>query len=97
MIEPVTVIHTEQGEDPDVLSDDEEQVTLHRYVTVPHPSFSFQDEMGVIDVRDVVPDGGFRFTDAVDLEDGELDGRDGNPFIRRRNSKLWSTFLPFTS
>lgn len=55
--------------------------------------FRFQDEMSVGNGRDVVPDVGFRFTDAVELEGGELDGRDGNPFIRRRNGKSWSTYL----
>lgn len=54
--------------------------------------FRFQDEMGIIDGRGVVSDVGFRFTDAVELEGGELDGRDGDPFIRRRNSKLLSTY-----
>ncbi|KAG1732222.1 uncharacterized protein EDB91DRAFT_677858 [Suillus paluster] len=66
--EPVAVIHADQGEEPDILSDDED----------------FHDEMGVIDVQGVIQDGGFRFTDAVDLEGGELDGRD--PFIRRRRN-----------
>lgn len=87
--EPVTVIHADQGEEPEILSDDEEQVNLHLCITGPHMSFRFQDEMGVGDVPDV----GFRFTDAVELEGGELDGRDGNPFIRRRNSKSRSMGL----
>ncbi|OJA08666.1 hypothetical protein AZE42_01166 [Rhizopogon vesiculosus] len=82
--EPVTVIHADQGEEPDdILSDDDEQVNLHSFRTVSYMSFRFQDEMGISDGRDVVPDMGFRFTDAVELEGGELDG---NPFIRRRNT-----------
>jgi E3 ubiquitin-protein ligase HUWE1 len=92
LVEPVAVIHADQGEEPDILSDDEEQVTLHHYNTVTHPSFSFHDEMGVIDVQGIIQDGGFRFTGAVDLEGEELDDRD--PFIRRRrNSKSRNTFF----
>ncbi|KAG1839040.1 hypothetical protein DFJ58DRAFT_860626 [Suillus subalutaceus] len=82
--EPVAVIHADQGEEPDILSDDEEQVTLHRYDAVAHPSFSFHDEMGVIGVQGIIQDGGFRFTGAVDLEGEESDGRD--PFVRRRRN-----------
>jgi E3 ubiquitin-protein ligase HUWE1 len=93
LIESVAVIHADQGDEPDILSDDEEQVNLHRFGTVPYMIFRFQDEMGIIDGRGVVPDVGFRFTDAVELEGGELDGRDGDPFIRRRNSKSLSTYL----
>lgn len=58
--EPVAVIHADQGEEPDILSDDED----------------FHDEMGVIDVQGIIQDGGFRFTGAVDLDGEELDGRD---------------------
>jgi len=35
LIEPVTVIHADQGEEPDILSDDEEQVNLHCFVNIP--------------------------------------------------------------
>ncbi|KAG1775444.1 hypothetical protein EV702DRAFT_1280045 [Suillus placidus] len=82
--EPVAVIHADQGEEPDILSDDEEQVTLQRYDAIAHSAFSFHDEMGVIDVQGIIQDGGFRFTGAVDLEGEELDDRD--PFIRRRRN-----------
>lgn len=58
--EPIAVIHADQGEEPDILSDDED----------------FHDEMGVIDVQGIIQDGGFRFTGAVDLEGEELDDRD---------------------
>lgn len=92
MLEPVAVIHADPGEEPDILSDDEEQVTLHRYDAFANSSFSFHDEMGVIDVQGIIQDGGFRFTGAVDLEGEELDDRD--PFIRRRrNSKSRNAFF----
>lgn len=58
--EPVAVIHADQGEEPDILSDDED----------------FHDEMGVINVQGIIQDGGFRFTGAVNLEGEELDDRD---------------------
>jgi E3 ubiquitin-protein ligase HUWE1 len=97
LVEPIAVIHADQGEEPDILSDDEEQVALHRSDAIAHPLFSFHDEMGVIDVQGIIQDGGFRFTGAVDLEGEELDDRD--PFIRRRrNSKSKNTsFFSFAS
>ncbi|KAH7909328.1 hypothetical protein BJ138DRAFT_1181114 [Hygrophoropsis aurantiaca] len=70
--EPIAVIHTEQEDEPDMLSDDDE----------------FRGEIGIVDIRDAIPpgaDGVFNFTDAFGHGDIENDPRGGNPFASRRH------------
>ncbi|KAH7927155.1 hypothetical protein BV22DRAFT_1193856 [Leucogyrophana mollusca] len=70
--EPIAVIHAEQEDEPDMLSDDDD----------------FRGEIGIVDIRDAIPPGGeevFNFVDAFGHGDGENDPRAANPFVSRRH------------